>query len=186
MGTGRIYVNFGKDYNNYSDFNNFEDLVNVVALSVRYANGKPLVMAVGEKQVIYASRTKKYIAQEATRFISRIGRIYNGDHMALHVSKRQINRLIRVCEHKGNHLSCYSFIVLHIIYTSIKSTEVDKVCVDLNALSNLIYSLANEYLLHNHNDLVQYIVDCHRLMEHEIKGKQIYESSDFPQIHRWF
>ena len=184
---GRVYVRFGKDYNNYSIFNNFNSLLEAVAFSVKYGNGMPLVKTDSGKTVACLSHTKKYIAAEATRLINQISRVYVGDHMALHTSKRQINRLIRVCEHRGNNLSCYSLIVLHIIYINIIQTERNSLRADIKGLENLIFNLANEFIRHNgHDDLARYIVDCYLPIDKEIDGKGPCCLGDFPDIHRWF
>lgn len=123
MTTGRIYINLGKDYCDYRRYLDFDTLIKAVACSKRYANGKLLVKKSGGNQIICAKYTKAYIASEATKLIQNISIIYGNYHMGLHVSKRQINKLAKVCEHKGNSLSCYSLVVLHIIYISINSSE---------------------------------------------------------------
>ena len=187
MCLGRVYIRFGKDYKGYTRFSNFDELLEAVAFSVQYGNGRNLVKSIAGKKVACLSHTKKYIAEEATRLISRFGRNNQGDHMALYASKNQINRLIRVCEHDSNLLSCYSFVVLHIIYISINQEERNKLQVDFNKLDNLIYHLANAYLRDNgHDDLAQFVVDCHPPIEVEIHGGAICRPADFPDVHRWY
>lgn len=187
MTTGRVYVRFGKDYNAYQTFENFDTLIQAVAFSVKYANGKTLVLNDAGNMVACLNATKKYIATEATRLINRIKRVNQGDHMALHVSKRQINRLIRVGNHTGNNLSCYSLIVLHIIFVSIDEERRASLRKDMKDLEQLIYILANEFLRYNnHSDLAQYIVDCHPPVDREITGQGNCHVGDFPDIHRRF
>lgn len=189
MSLGRVYVKFGKDYEGYSVFNEFDSLLEAVAFSVKYGNGKALVKTVADKTIPCLSNTKKYIAAEATRLIKRI-KIYrnpSGDHMALYTSKRQINRLARVCKCTGNDLSCYSLLVLHIIYISINQTNRDNFRIVFNDLEDLIYKIADNYMQHHGcDDLAQYIVNCHPRIRQEIQGGVICSPNHLPDIHRWF
>lgn len=187
MTTGRVYLYFGEDYRNYNTFWDFNALIKAVAYSNRYANGKWLVKTDGDREQLCERNTKLYIANEATNLIRRITPIYDNHHMALHASKRQINELIKVCEHKGNRLSCYSLVMLHIIYISINNAERDRYKIKMNELNLLIHQVANEVLRHNRNNIMaQYLVACHPLIDREANEDIIPNVADFPATHRWF
>lgn len=188
MNLGLVYVRFGKDYRNYCSFNNFDSLLKAVAFSVKNVNGTPLVKTTNQGEIACLSRTKKYIADEATRLILNINRVYtiDGDHMALYSSKRQINRLIRVCKKEGHCLSCYSFIIFHIIYININQTQRNNYQIDLDSLDKLINNLANNYYRDHKSDLAKYIIDCHKPIRKEMDKKSSLGLDDFPSIHRWF
>lgn len=187
MTTGRIYVYFGRDYRNYKTFLDFDTLINAVAYSNRYAYGKWLVKKEGEKEIICEGKTKSYIANEATNLIRAITPIYGNHHMGLHASKRQFNELIKVCEHRGSSLSCYSLVMLHIIYISINKSERDRYKINLEELSSLIHQIAKEVCRHNANNIVaQYLVSCHPVIDREINKGIIPQVKDFPATRRWY
>lgn len=188
MSLGRIYVRFGKDYDSmYDRFDNFDCLLEAVARSVRSANGKPLIKHVYGKEIVCLAQTKKFIAKEATNIIKQINRVYTGDHMALYASKTQINRLIGVCQHEKHSLSCYAFIVLHVIYININKVELDDFHGDFDTLRRLIYTLGNEFIRHHeHDDLAHYIVNCYLPVQQEMTDGVICQATNFPDIHRWF
>lgn len=190
MSLGCVYVKFGEDYKKYSFFfDKFDSLLEAVAFSVKYGNGKPLVKDVRGAKIPCLSSTKKYIAAEATRLIKQINIEYgfDGDHMALYSSKRQINRLVRICKCTGRSLSCYSLILLHVIYVNIDQTNRDRLLIAFRQLEELIFNLANKYMEHHDgNNLVQYIVDCHAPICSELNNEVICHPDHFPDIHRWF
>lgn len=189
MSTGRIYIRLGKDYCDYPYFNNLETLIEAVALSVKFWGDKPLVKIVNNEQVVCLGQTKKYIASEATRLIDHIKKLegVGHDHMAIHVSKRQINRLIRICKHKDYRLSCYSLVILHIIYTSINKNLCNNFEIYLTELAKLILKIADN-ISHRpnfHSDLVTYILDSYPTVKNEIDGGEVCNADSFPSIHRW-
>lgn len=173
------------DLNSLLNEDNLNKLLRSVAFSVKKTdNGESLIKNENQDQErdFRCARTKKYIANEATKLIKSFGRIQSDENMALYASKRQISRLFRVCQNEGSCLSCYSFVILHVIIQSINEREILK--DTLEKMSDLIFNLANNYLLDYPDDaLAQYIVDCYKVYRLEVESGL---SEDFPDIHRWY
>lgn len=185
MSTGRVYLYLGEGYQEYEEYLKFDTLIEAVAHSNPCVNGRTLLNS--RDQTVCERNTKRYIAREATKLIRKMTPIVDNNHMALHASKRQINNLIKVLECNGNSLSCYSLVILHIIYISIDNCERDKHRDELNRLNKLIYQIANDILYdYCDNIIAHYLLDCHPVLDKEMNESIIAKADDFPAPHRWF
>lgn len=185
MSLGFVYISLGKDFLRFTGNDYFKILIKAVATSIEFDDGKPLVKNIGGKQVVCEGKTRKYIAFEATRFIERFERVHGEKHMALAVSKTQIDRLIRLLSKKDYRLSCYSLVILHIIYTHINQSERNDYKEQLNKLVELIRELADNYLEYYQDELALYILDCYPSVSREVNTGEIVYPHDFPAVHRF-
>lgn len=188
----KVYINFGSDsekfYKSCFSRSNFNQLIDAVAKNVRYSQGIPLIKVENGQDIVCKGRTKKYIAQEACRFISKMNITPSSFNMAPYVSKRQINRLIRSIEKHGvKHFTCYAFVILHIIYMNIHESNFASSII----LANEIHNLVIQYL-ENHPDmatkdpinyeLLYFLNSCYTPVKDEITDKKITPSTLFPAI----
>ena len=186
LNLGFVYARFTSEYGRMS-FKTFDKLLEAVAIASD--NNNLIYFDGNNERHIYFDCTKQYIANKATELVQNLDRIPVGKHMSLLVSKKQINRLIKICSGKTKkyRLSCYSLIILHTIYDIIKnSNAVTNYAFELDMLSREIQVLADNYYRYSGDELAEYIVNCYPTVHNEFTNLLGNDVVQFPCIHRKF
>lgn len=106
------------------------------------------------------ARTRNYVLREANKFISGFEEIESEENMPSRISKTQFRLLNRTLKNKKGRITCYTMIILHIIYCLLKQENIN---IDTN-IADAIKEVVNEYYRYYPTDeLARFLIDCHEV-----------------------
>lgn len=182
----RVYIKVGKDFYERNLGLNFLELVDEVASHVKQYDGILLIDTINNKKVIYQGRTKAYIVKMANRFIADFVEVPSDENMASFVSRRQINKLVRVFNGDHGSVSCYVLIILYVMFSCIidnpngTSVKKDLFKSFLEAARDLVNAYSAEY---GEDVLAHFINECYDTVENAIETETANKRpGDFPGV----